>query len=78
LDNARALLASAAPAAPTPEQVKNHERYLWLRNGEISAEYPYPVVRMGGDRLFDRAIWAEELDAAIDSAIEASTKGGNT
>lgn len=50
-------------------------RYRWLRDGEIVAEYPYPVIRMnGGDRFADRTIWAEELDAAVDAAMSASTE----
>ena len=51
---------------------KDAERYRWLRDGEIVADYPYPVMRMGGSRVDDQTIWADELDAAIDAAL---TKG---
>lgn len=44
------------------------ERYRWLRDGELSAEYPYPVMRVGGAGFGDRTIWENELDAAIDAA----------
>jgi hypothetical protein len=43
------------------------ERYRWLRDGELPAEYPYPVMRVG-DFPDGYAIWNEELDAAIDAA----------
>lgn len=50
------------------------ERYRWLRDGELSAEYPYPVMRTGapGDGY---SIWAEDLDAAIDAARSAGGEG---
>ena len=51
---------------------KDAERYRWLRDGEIVADYPYPVMRMGGSRVDDQTIWADELDAAIDDAISAA------
>lgn len=53
---------------------KDAERYRWLRDGEIVADYPYPVMRMGGSRVDDQTIWADELDAAIDAAITARGK----
>ncbi len=49
---------------------KDAARYRWLRDGDLSAEYPYPVMRVGSFGRTDYAIWAEELDAAIDSAME--------
>jgi hypothetical protein len=51
---------------------KDAERYRWLRDGELTADYPYPVMRMGGSRVDDQTIWADELDAAIDDAISAA------
>lgn len=62
----------AVESGPSEAALRDAERYRWLRNGEISAEYPYPVMRSGGDRLTDRTIWDDELDAAIDAAIAAS------
>lgn len=50
---------------------KDAARYRWLRDGEVSADYPYPVMRTGGIGLGDRTIWAEELDDAIDVALAA-------
>ncbi len=46
------------------------ERYRWLRDGDLNADYPYPVMRVGGDG-HDYAVWFEELDAAIDAALAA-------
>ena len=51
---------------------KDAARYRWLRDGELTADYPYPVMRMGGSRVDDQTIWADELDAAIDDAISAA------
>ena len=51
---------------------KDAARYRWLRDGELTADYPYPVMRMGGSRVDDQTIWAEELDDAIDDAISAA------
>ena len=62
----------AALAARVAELEKDAGRYRWLRDGELTAEYPYPVMRMGGSRVDDRTIWAEELDAAIDAAALAA------
>lgn len=62
----------AALAARVAELEKDAGRYRWLRDGELTAEYPYPVMRMGGSRVDDQTIWADELDAAIDDAISAA------
>ena len=62
----------AALAARVAELEKDAGRYRWLRDGELTAEYPYPVMRMGGSRVDDPTIWAEELDAAIDAAALAA------
>ena len=43
------------------------ERYRWLRDGDLCANYPYPVMRVGGNG-HDYSVWFEELDAAIDAA----------
>ena len=48
------------------------ERYRWLRDGDEVSDYPYPVMRQGGKYDFDRTIWFEELDAAIDAARGAT------
>lgn len=50
---------------------KDAERYRWLRDGDEVSDYPYPVMRQGGKYDFDRTIWFEELDAAIDAAMAA-------
>ncbi len=50
-------------------------RYRWLRDGELVADYPYPVMREG-QRWPDRAIWFEELDAAIDAAMSPGAVPG--
>ena len=51
---------------------KDAERYRWLRDGDEVSDYPYPVMRQGGKYDFDRTIWFEELDAAIDAARGAT------
>jgi len=61
-----------AALARVAELEKDAARYQWLRDGEIVADYPYPVMRMGGSRVDDQTIWADELDAAIDDAISAA------
>jgi len=62
----------AALKARVAELEKDAARYRWLRDGELTADYPYPVMRMGGSRVDDQTIWADELDAAIDDAISAA------
>lgn len=64
------LLAHLSLRIAPDEAVKDAARYRWLRDGDLSAEYPYPVMRVGSFGRTDYAIWAEELDAAIDSAME--------
>lgn len=59
----------AALAARVAELEKDAGRYRWLRDGELTADYPYPVMRMGGSRVDDQTIWNDELDAAIDAAM---------
>ena len=61
-----------AALARVAELEKDAARYRWLRDGELTADYPYPVMRMGGSRVDDQTIWADELDAAIDDAISAA------
>ena len=58
-----------AEDAPTERDAQDAARYRWLRDGELTADYPYPVMRMGGSRVDDQTIWNDELDAAIDAAM---------
>jgi len=57
--------------ARVAELEKDAARYQWLRDGDICADYPYPVMRTGGWQD-GQTIWADELDAAIDAFL---TKG---
>ena len=56
-------------AAEVERDAQDAARYRWLRDGELTADYPYPVMRMGGSRVDDQTIWNDELDAAIDAAM---------
>ena len=76
IEFARALLAEQARTephkaedAPSERDAQDAARYRWLRDGELTADYPYPVMRMGGSRVDDQTIWNDELDAAIDAAM---------
>jgi len=42
-----------------------------LRDGDEVSDYLYLVMCQGGKYDFDRTIWFEELDAAIDAAMAA-------
>jgi hypothetical protein len=66
--------AGETRAMPLTDDARDAARYRWLRDGETIARYPYPVLRMGGDRMADRTIWDEELDDAIDAAMAEEPK----
>lgn len=63
-----------ALASGEGDEARDAARYRWLRDGELVAQYPYPVMRQGGHGTVDYTIWGEDLDAAIDAAMKGNGK----